>query len=85
MKAVNNLSMDENKNLKRGLKLGLYFSILSAAKFLHAYFLQQENDELIKSKFIRVLKINEPLNSGDGNFKLGQQRQQVSRKPHALH
>ena len=86
MKAVNNLSMDHDKNLKHGLKLGLYFTILSAAKFFHAFFLQQEKDELTNQldKFVRVLKMNEPLNFGDARFKMEQQRQRVSRKPHAL-
>ena len=84
LKSIEELSTGDK--LKPGLKLSLYYCILSAAKYFHVEFLQ--HDELDKAemlqKFISVLKINEKIHFMDARLDIDLTRQRTLRKPSEL-
>ena len=86
MVALSKLSSRTSGKLKHGLKMNSYYLILNCSNFLHSYFLQLEDEQLINQlhRFISVLKANEPINFRDARNSIEKQRQKVSRKPSAL-
>ena len=47
MEAIGSLSKDSKDELKHGLKISLYYSMLASAQFYQSYFSQEENVNLI--------------------------------------